>query len=157
MAGRERGRAVSELFPDPGTQQRCAYEPDASIWVAASAGTGKTTVLTNRVLTLLLRGSPPSRILCLTFTKAAAAEMANRINERLSRWTVLADGALAGELQELTGKLPNRDQLDEARRLFVRVLDAPGGLTIATIHAFCPSLLRRFPLEAGVPPHFELM
>jgi ATP-dependent helicase/nuclease subunit A len=148
---------VRDLFPDPGEQQRLAYQHDASVWVAASAGTGKTTVLTNRVLTLLLQGSAPSRILCLTFTKAAAAEMANRINERLSRWTVLADSALAQELQELTGALPDRDQLDEARRLFVRVLDAPGGMTIATIHAFCQSLLRRFPLEAGVPPHFELM
>ncbi len=142
---------------DPSVQQRQAYERAASVWVAASAGTGKTTVLTNRVLTLLLHGSPPARILCLTFTKAAAAEMANRINERLSRWAVLSDGALAQELQALTGALPDSDKLDEARRLFARVLDAPGGMTIATIHAFCQSLLRRFPLEAGVPPHFELM
>jgi ATP-dependent helicase/nuclease subunit A len=148
---------MSEHSADPGARPRLAYEHDASVWVAASAGSGKTTVLTNRVLTLLLRGSSPARILCLTFTKAAAAEMANRINERLSRWTVLADGALAQELHELTGALPDRDQLDAARRLFVRVLDAPGGMTIATIHAFCQSLLRRFPLEAGVPPHFELM
>ncbi|HKT20007.1 MAG TPA: double-strand break repair helicase AddA, partial [Stellaceae bacterium] len=142
---------------DAAARQRRAYERGASVWVAASAGTGKTTVLTNRVLTLLLAKCPPPRILCLTFTKAAAAEMANRINERLSRWVVIPDGALAGELQELTGEAPDADALDEARRLFARVLDAPGGMTIATIHAFCQSLLRRFPLEAGVPPHFELM
>ncbi len=148
---------MNEPLVQPGSQQRRAYEPGASVWVAASAGTGKTTVLTNRVLTLLLGGCPPSRILCLTFTKAAAAEMANRINERLSRWVVMAGGALAQELQELTGELPDGDKLDEARRLFARVLDAPGGMTIATIHAFCQSLLRRFPLEANVPPHFELM
>jgi len=148
---------MNDLLADPGQQQRRAYERGASVWVAASAGTGKTTVLTNRVLTLLLAGCPPSRVLCLTFTKAAAAEMANRINERLSRWVVMADGELALELQGLTGELPDGDKLDEARRLFARVLDAPGGMTIATIHAFCQSLLRRFPLEAGVPPHFELM
>lgn len=148
---------MSETSLDPGRQQRRAYERGASVWVAASAGSGKTKVLTDRVLALLLHGSEPSRILCLTFTKAAAAEMANRINERLSQWAVRGDGALAQELQELTGEMPDRDKLDEARRLFARVLDAPGGMTIATIHAFCQSLLRRFPLEAGVPPHFELM
>jgi ATP-dependent helicase/nuclease subunit A len=148
---------MSEAVEDPGLRQRQAYESSASVWVAASAGTGKTTVLTNRVLSLLLGGCAPSRLLCLTFTKAAAAEMANRINDCLSRWVVTEDGALAQELQHLTGDLPDRDKLDEARRLFARVLDAPGGMTIVTIHAFCQSLLRRFPLEAGVPPHFELM
>ncbi len=148
---------MSDAAEDPGLRQREAYESGASVWVAASAGTGKTTVLTNRVLSLLLGGCAPSRLLCLTFTKAAAAEMANRINECLSRWVVTEDGALAQELQHLTGDLPDRDKLDEARRLFARVLDAPGGMTIVTIHAFCQSLLRRFPLEAGVPPHFELM
>src|SRR6185312_16961175 len=104
---------------------------DASVWVAASAGTGKTTVLTNRVLTLLLGGCAPSRILCLTFTKAAAAEMANRVNDNLSRWVVMPDGKLADELRKLTGKKADADALDEARRLFARVLDAPGGMTIA--------------------------
>jgi ATP-dependent helicase/nuclease subunit A len=148
---------MSEAALDPGLQQRRAYERGASVWVAASAGTGKTKVLTDRVLALLLHGSEPSRILCLTFTKAAAAEMANRINQRLSRWAVSGDGALAQEIQALTGEMPDRDKLDAARRLFARILDAPGGMTIATIHAFCQSLLRRFPLEAGVPPHFELM
>ncbi|HXS38805.1 MAG TPA: double-strand break repair helicase AddA [Stellaceae bacterium] len=148
---------MSTQAADPAARQRPAYQRDASVWVAASAGTGKTTVLTNRVLTLLLGGCAPSRILCLTFTKAAAAEMANRVNDNLSRWVVMPDGKLADELRKLTGKKADADALDEARRLFARVLDAPGGMTIATIHAFCQSLLRRFPLEAGVPPHFELM
>jgi ATP-dependent helicase/nuclease subunit A len=148
---------MSATAVDPAARQREAYARDKSIWVAASAGTGKTTVLTNRVLTLLLHGTPPSRILCLTFTKAAAAEMANRINESLSRWTTMEDGALAQDLQKLTDGHPNAEQRDRARQLFAKVLDAPGGMTIATIHAFCQSLLRRFPLEAGVPPHFELM
>ncbi|HEX4194748.1 MAG TPA: UvrD-helicase domain-containing protein, partial [Stellaceae bacterium] len=146
-----------DLVADPGLAQRQAYERAASVWVEASAGTGKTTVLTRRVLSLLLAKTAPSRILCLTFTKAAAAEMANRINEALSRWATSADGALAQELVELIGGMPDADQLDYARQLFARVLDAPGGITIATIHAFCQSLLRRFPLEAGVAPHFEVM
>ena len=145
------------LLVDPGLQQRRAYEREASVWVEASAGTGKTTVLTRRVLSLLLAKTAPSRILCLTFTKAAAAEMANRINDTLSRWATSADGALTEELAPLIGSMPDADQLDYARQLFARVLDAPGGITIATIHAFCQSLLRRFPLEAGVAPHFEVM
>ena len=145
------------LLDDPGLQQRRAYEREASVWVEASAGTGKTTVLTRRVLSLLLAKTAPSRILCLTFTKAAAAEMANRINETLSRWATSDDGALAQELVPLVSGMPDADQLDYARQLFARVLDAPGGITIATIHAFCQSLLRRFPLEAGVAPHFEVM
>ena len=149
--------ADSALLDDPGLQQRRAYEREASVWVEASAGTGKTTVLTRRVLSLLLAKTAPSRILCLTFTKAAAAEMANRINETLSRWATSEDGALTEELVPLIGALPDSDQLDHARQLFARVLDAPGGITIATIHAFCQSLLRRFPLEAGVVPHFEVM
>jgi ATP-dependent helicase/nuclease subunit A len=148
---------MSEPVLDPGLQQRRAYARDASVWVAASAGTGKTKVLTDRVLALLLHGSAPSRLLCLTFTKAAAAEMANRINTTLSEWAVLGDGTLAERLQQLTGEMPDQDRLEQARQLFARVLDAPGGMTIATIHAFCQSLLRRFPREAGVPPHFEVM
>jgi ATP-dependent helicase/nuclease subunit A len=146
-----------ESSPDPNRQQRAAYARGASVWVEASAGTGKTTVLTRRVLSLLLDKTPPSRILCLTFTKAAAAEMANRINETLARWATIDDGKLAQQLVELRGEAPDADLLDYARQLFARVLDAPGGITIATIHAFCQSLLRRFPLEAGVAPHFELM
>src|SRR5579883_614727 len=142
---------------DPNQQQRQAADVEASLWVAASAGTGKTKVLTDRVLALMLAGSAPSRILCLTFTKAAAAEMANRLNDRLSGWAVIGDGALAQELVALTGKMPDHAELSRARTLFARVLDAPGGMRIETIHAFCQSLLRRFPIEAQVAPHFEVM
>ena len=137
--------------------QRHAADPAASVWVAASAGTGKTKVLTDRVLTLLLSGSPPTRILCLTFTRAAAAEMANRLQARLSQWAVLEEGALMTDLRRLLDRAPSAAELDNARRLFARVLDAPGGLGIETIHGFCQSLLRRFPVEAGVAPHFKLM
>ncbi len=136
--------------------QHKASDPAASVWVGASAGTGKTKVLTDRVLRLLLGGTAPERILCLTFTRAAAAEMALRITRELARWTVADDEALAGTLAALTGARPRRATLDRARRLFAAVLDVPDGLKIQTIHAFCQSLLRRFPLEAGVAPNFEI-
>ncbi|HEX3065713.1 MAG TPA: UvrD-helicase domain-containing protein, partial [Dongiaceae bacterium] len=138
-------------------QQRGAADPQKSVWVVASAGTGKTTVLTDRCLRLLLAGSRPERLLCLTFTKAAAAEMANRIAERLALWAVIDEKDLTTALTELLGPPPSDEQRELARRLFARVLDTPGGMRILTIHAFCQSLLRRFPLEAGVAPHFELL
>ena len=136
--------------------QHRASDPEASVWVGASAGTGKTKVLTDRVLRLLLGGTAPERILCLTFTRAAAAEMALRISSELARWTVADDEALIADLTRLTGERPVRATPDLARRLFAAVLDAPDGLKIQTIHAFCQSLLRRFPLEAGVAPNFEI-
>ena len=136
--------------------QHRASDPAASVWVGASAGTGKTKVLTDRVLRLLLGGTAPERILCLTFTRAAAAEMALRITRELACWTVADDEALAGALAALTGAEPAQATLDRARRLFAAVLDVPDGLKIQTIHAFCQSLLRRFPLEAGVAPNFEI-
>src|SRR5438477_2654367 len=137
--------------------QRQALGPDVSVWVSASAGTGKTKVLTDRLLALMLDGTDPARILCLTFTRAAAAEMANRVNDRLAAWATLPPGALAEQLVELTGRFPQEEEIARARRLFARVLDTPGGAKIATIHAFCQSLLRRFPLEAGVPPEFAVI
>jgi ATP-dependent helicase/nuclease subunit A len=142
---------------DASALQRDAAAVDASVWVAASAGTGKTKVLTDRVLALMLAGSAPASILCLTFTKAAAAEMANRLHDRLSRWTTLPDGALAQDLVALTGAMPDEALCRQARRLFARVLDTPGGMRIDTMHAFCQALLRRFPIEAGVAPHFDVM
>ena len=137
--------------------QRRALRPAESVWVAASAGTGKTKVLTDRLLALMLDGTDPARILCLTFTRAAAAEMANRLNARLASWTTLPPGRLAEELMGLTGHMPQEPDISRARQLFARVLDVPGGTKIATIHAFCQSLLRRFPLEAGVPPEFAVI
>jgi ATP-dependent helicase/nuclease subunit A len=137
--------------------QRRAAAVDGSVWVAASAGSGKTKVLTDRVLSLLLAGSAPTRILCLTFTRAAAAEMANRLHGQLKNWAVVGDGMLAQDLQRLLDRAPDAASIARARTLFARVLDAPGGMKIETIHAFCQSLLRRFPIEAGVAPHFEVM
>ncbi|CAK0770928.1 ATP-dependent helicase/nuclease subunit A [uncultured Gammaproteobacteria bacterium] len=144
-------------LPDPDLLQRCASDPAVSAWVGASAGTGKTKVLTDRVLRLMLAGTPPHRILCLTFTKAAAAEMANRINRTLGLWATAHDAALEDQLAKLTGERPSTAMRDAARRLFARVVDCPGGMKLQTIHAFCQSLLRRFPLEAGLAPRFETM
>ncbi len=137
--------------------QLLAADPAVSAWVSANAGTGKTHVLINRISRLLLAGVEPARILCLTFTKAAAAEMANRLNKRLAGWAVAADAELSAELLKLTGSDAGPDDLAPARRLFAEVLDAPGGLNIRTIHSFCESLLGRFPLEAGVSPHFSVI
>jgi ATP-dependent helicase/nuclease subunit A len=142
---------------DPNVAQRRASDPTASVWVGASAGSGKTKVLTDRVLRLMLSGTPPARILCLTFTKAAAAEMAIRINRTLGLWATLPDEALEDRLADLCGERPSMEARLNARRLFAQVVDCPGGMKIQTIHAFCQSLLRRFPLEAELAPHFDVM
>ncbi len=134
-----------------------AASPDRSVWVGASAGTGKTKVLTDRALSLLLSGTPPGKILCLTFTRAAAAEMANRINEALSTWAISDDAALNRALTMLRGIPPDKKLLPIARRLFRSVLETPGGMKIQTIHSFCESLLGRFPLEAGLAPYFSTL
>src|SRR5215831_17238972 len=144
-------------FADPDTAQRKAAGPRASVWVSASAGTGKTRVLIDRLLWLMLDGTDPARILCLTFTRAAAAEMANRLNEELANWATLRSGPLAENLQKLTGRMPSDAMIARARQLFARVLETPGGIKIATIHAFCQTLLRRFPLEAGIPTEFSVL
>jgi ATP-dependent helicase/nuclease subunit A len=141
----------------PELAQLRASDPGASVWVSASAGTGKTKVLTDRVLSLLLTGTAPHRILCLTFTKASAAEMSNRLARRLAEWAVAEESRLVEDLQALLGVLPDAARMVRARRLFAQVLEAPGGMKIDTIHAFCQSLLRRFPLEAGLAPHFGVM
>ncbi|MEM1265350.1 MAG: double-strand break repair helicase AddA [Pseudomonadota bacterium] len=144
---------------DATSLQRRAADPGASSWVAANAGSGKTRVLTDRVARLLLRGTAPDRILCLTYTKAAAAEMQTRLFRRLGDWAMMSDEALRAALADLgerTAAITDAD-LTRARTLFARALEAPGGLKIQTIHAFCDRLLRRFPLEAGVPPLFSVL
>lgn len=141
----------------PMRAQMTASDPALSVWVSANAGTGKTKVLTDRVLRLLLAGTAPSRILCITYTKAAAAEMENRIHKTLSDWVAMEDGKLAAALRSLTNEAADEKALQRARSLFATVLDAPEGVRILTIHSFCQSLLRRFPLEAGVQPHFEVI
>ncbi|MCZ4281379.1 double-strand break repair helicase AddA [Kiloniella laminariae] len=148
---------IEEILDKATGEQRQAADPTASVWVGASAGAGKTKVLTDRILNLLLSGSEPGKILALTFTKAAAAEMANRLSGKLAQWSTIADEALLRELSSLLGRLPSEAEAITARRLFARVLDTPGGMKIQTIHAFCQSLLGRFPLEAGVAPNFQIL
>lgn len=129
--------------------------PSASTWLSANAGSGKTRVLTDRVARLLLGGVEPQHILCLTYTKAAATEMQNRLFERLGGWAMMPDADLRKALAELGEGVALEDEvLGKARRLFARAIETPGGLRIQTIHSFCATLLRRFPLEAGVSPQF---
>ena len=140
--------------------QVAAADPDRSTWLAANAGSGKTRVLTDRVARLLLSGVPPQKILCLTYTKAAASEMQNRLFQRLGAWSMMQDDALRDSLRALSsddiGPL-DATILAQARRLFAKAIETPGGLKIQTIHSFCASLLRRFPVEAGVSPAFSEM
>ncbi|MBB4005266.1 double-strand break repair helicase AddA [Aurantimonas endophytica] len=138
------------------TQARAA-NPTLSVFVSANAGSGKTHVLTERVVRLLLSGVEPARILCLTYTKAAAAEMSTRVFARLARWATAAPDVLADEIAALDGSRPDAARVAAARRLFAEALETPGGLKIQTIHAFCEAILHQFPLEANVPGHFEVL
>ena len=142
----------------PLTNQRQAQaaDPGLSAWVSANAGSGKTHVLVNRVLRLLLDDVAPGRMLCITYTKAAAANMANRIFKALSAWATFSDEALGRELTKLTGRAPAMAERAKARRLFAQALETPGGLRIETIHAFCTRVLQAAPFEANVPPRFEV-
>ncbi|MCS0494868.1 double-strand break repair helicase AddA [Ancylobacter sp. MQZ15Z-1] len=140
-------RAATEL-------QSRASDPAISAWVSANAGSGKTHVLARRVIRLLMRGVAPSRILCLTYTKAAAANMANRVLGELRSWVTLDDAALDAAIMAADGGAPGPARRARARRLFALALETPGGLKIQTIHAFCGALLHAFPFEAGVPAGF---
>ncbi|MDP3407528.1 double-strand break repair helicase AddA [Bosea sp. (in: a-proteobacteria)] len=137
-------------------RQALAANPRLSAWVSANAGSGKTHVLVNRVLRLLLDDVAPGRLLCITYTKAAAANMANRVFAALSAWATLPEDALVATLAKLTGEAPSLAQRKAARRLFAQALETPGGLRIETIHAFCTRVLQSAPFEANVPPRFEV-
>lgn len=137
--------------------QAQSSDPNNSVWVSANAGSGKTHVLTERVIRILLNNTAPSRILCLTYTKAAAAVMQGRIFNRLSQWTRISDEALGQELEKLEHKKPDLARITSARRLFAQALETPGGLKIQTIHAFCEALLHQFPVEANIAGHFEMI
>ncbi|MGN6469543.1 MAG: double-strand break repair helicase AddA [Rhizobiaceae bacterium] len=138
-------------------QQARASDPQNSAWVSAHAGSGKTHVLAQRVIRLLLDGAEPGKILCLTYTKAAAANMSNRVFAELGAWTALNDEELGREIAKIEGRAPSPGRLRRARRLFAAALETPGGLKIQTIHAFCEAILHRFPLEANIAGHFEML
>ncbi|MFA9550319.1 MAG: double-strand break repair helicase AddA [Hyphomicrobium sp.] len=137
--------------------QREAADPLSSAWVSANAGTGKTHVLTQRTLRLMLSGTEPERILCLTYTKAAAAEMSKRVFDTLAGWVTLPVDELREALTKLTAHPPSGEEIDCARTLFTAAIETPGGLKVQTIHSFCERLLQRFPLEAGVAPGFTIL
>jgi ATP-dependent helicase/nuclease subunit A len=149
--------AISDVWRETQRRQAEAADPAASAWVSANAGTGKTHVLTMRVLRLLIAGTSPERILALTYTKAAAAEMSKRVFLSLGAWVTAGDRELEAALARLTGRQPAPLEIERARRLFAIAIETPGGLKVQTIHAFCERLLKRFPLEADVPPQFAIL
>jgi ATP-dependent helicase/nuclease subunit A len=138
-------------------KQGRAADPAVSAWVRANAGTGKTHVLVQRILRLLLTGANPRSILCLTFTKNAAAEMEARVLAKLGEWAASSDEALRVRLAALLSRAPAEGEMALSRSLFAAVIDAPGGLAIMTIHSFCERVLRRYSLEANVPPGFRVL
>ena len=137
--------------------QITASDPAVSAWVAANAGSGKTHVLAQRVIRLLLDGVEPGKILCITFTKAAAANMANRVFDELRRWTALDDEQLDAAIRRMSDLDPDPARRARARRLFALALETPGGLKVQTIHAFCTRLLHQFPFEATVAARFDVL
>ena len=143
-----------KTLPELKGEQALASDPVVHASLSASAGSGKTQVLTARVLRLLLKGARAESILCLTFTKAAAAEMANRIGMRLAAWVRLKDSELGTDLLHL-GESNDPRTRERARQLFATVLDCPGGLKIQTIHSFAQGLLAAFPAEAEIVSGFQ--
>src|SRR5579871_6258547 len=137
--------------------QKRASDPQASAFVSANAGSGKTHVLVQRVIRLLLSGVPPEKILCITFTKAAAANMAERVFSTLGHWVTLDDAALDAAIREAGIPHPNARLRNAARKLFASALETPGGLKVQTIHALCTRLLQQFPFEANVPARFAVL
>src|SRR6201990_436891 len=156
--GDRRMVAAPRLIPDAvrATQAR-ASAPAASAFVSANAGSGKTHVLVQRVIRLLLDGVPPEKILCITFTKAAAANMAERVFTTLGHWVTLGDTALDAAIRDAGIALPDAKLRSRARELFACALETPGGLKVQTIHALCTRLLQQFPFEANVPARFTVL
>jgi ATP-dependent helicase/nuclease subunit A len=148
---------TSSAYEQAERSQAQAADPGFNVFVTANAGSGKTKVLIDRIARLLLRGSPPSSFLCITYTKAAAAEMQRRLFARLGGWSIAPDADLMRDLAALSGGgMRETADLARARALFAQALETPGGLKIQTIHAFCERVLARFPLEARTPPGFEI-
>ena len=147
---------MTDLIAEATQYQQTAADPASSVFVSANAGTGKTKVLTDRVLRLLISGARPETILCMTFTKAAAVEMSVRLNRRLAEWAVCDETSLLKSLSEMGEIRPTQEQIGRARALFAEILDTDDGPRIETVHSFCQSILSRFPIEANIPPHFEM-
>src|SRR5258707_5684916 len=149
--------APPEIPGDVLQRQREASDPTLSAWVSANAGSGKTYVLAQRVIRLLLGGTPPGKILCLTFTKAAAANMSASVFDTLARWTALDDEGLDAAVHTMSNEWPSPGRRAAARRLFAQAIETPAGLKVQTIHAFCTRLLQQFPFEANVAARFTVL
>ena len=147
---------MSEMIEHANIDQARASDPMASVFVSANAGTGKTKVLTDRVLRLLLSGANPDEVLCVTYTRAAAAEMRNRIFKRLADWAIIPAHALGDDLAKMGIATASQIMLRRARSLFAEILDNDDGPRVETVHSFCQSILQRFPIEAGIAPHVKL-
>src|SRR6516162_6303281 len=150
-------KALRPIPPAVRDAQARASNPAASAFVSANAGSGKTHVLVQRVIRLLLDGVPPEKILCITFTKAAAANMAERVFSTLGHWVTLDDDALNAAIVETGIPNPTTRLRNAARKLFASALETPGGLKVQTIHALCTRLLQQFPFEANVPARFAVL
>src|SRR5580765_5623355 len=162
VGSRRKGRggmvkAPRPIPPDVRDKQALASDPKVSTFVSANAGSGKTHVLVQRVIRLLLDGVPPEKILCITFTKAAAANMAERVFSTLGHWVTLDDSALDEAIAAIGVTRPNARVRTTARQLFAGALETPGGLKVQTIHALCTRLLQQFPFEANVPARFAVL
>ncbi|MDB2390963.1 double-strand break repair helicase AddA [Alphaproteobacteria bacterium] len=147
---------MNDLIQRASADQARASDPQASVFVSANAGTGKTKLLTDRVLRLLLSGAEADGILCVTYTRAAAAEMRNRIYARLARWAIISTADLTTDLQSMGIAAPTQANIRLARMLFAKILDNDNGPRVETVHSFCQSILRRFPIEAGIAPNANL-
>ena len=150
-------KAPRTIPPPVRDAQARASDPAASAFVSANAGSGKTHVLVQRVIRLLLSGVPPEKILCLTFTKAAAANMSERVFTTLGHWVTLDDDRLDAAILDTGIIHPTRELRAAARKLFAAALETPGGLKVQTIHALCTRLLQQFPFEANVPARFTVL
>src|SRR4051794_25392273 len=149
--------APRPIPPDVRAKQARASDPASSAFVSANAGSGKTHVLVQRVIRLLLDGVAPEKILCITFTKAAAANMAERVFSTLGHWVTLDDDALDSAIISTGIPHPDKKLRASARKLFASALETPGGLKVQTIHALCTRLLQQFPFEANVPARFAVL
>lgn len=147
---------MNDVVKQASAAQALAADPAASVFVSANAGTGKTKVLTDRVLRLLLAGAVADGVLCVTYTRAAAAEMRNRISARLAAWAVITTAELRDDLAAMGVANPSQEMIARARRLFAEILDNDLGPRVETVHSFCQSILSRFPIEAGIAPHTSL-
>jgi ATP-dependent helicase/nuclease subunit A len=138
-------------------RQQIASDPNYSIWVSASAGTGKTKILTDRVLKLLIRGVDFQKILCLTFTNAASNEMQHRIHQSLAQWAESSIANLQDQLQLMFGYTPSNKEVEYARSLYLKLINGQEKINIHTIHSFCQKILKRFPFESGINPGFQIL